>query len=61
MSDPWKYTQFLTNVLVISVIAGAGFTIGCAAVCRLIKWAPVNITVNNHNHFDPPTGEENAA
>lgn len=37
--------------------SGALFAAGFAAACRWLEWAPVNITVNVHNHPTPRGGE----
>ena len=44
-------------VLVFVVGAGASFAFGFAVVCRLLKWAPINVIVNVNN---PPQHDVDA-
>lgn len=46
MSEAFKLANLFLNTAVLALMAGLGFTLGCAIVCRLMSWAPVNITVN---------------
>lgn len=59
MSDAMKLLNLFLNAAVISFIAGAAFTFGCALVCRAMKWAPVNTTINLYG--PAANSEENAA
>lgn len=29
-------------------LSGAWFTLGCVVICRLCKWAPINLVVHVH-------------
>lgn len=31
--------------------SGAFFALGIVGVCRWLKWAPINITINNYTHL----------
>lgn len=58
MSDDLaKFLNLWVGVGILSLVAGAMFTLGCATVCRLLSWAPINITVNNHT-FQPKGDDE---
>lgn len=37
---------FIFRVALLCLMCGAAATLGIAAVCRWLKWSPVNITVN---------------
>lgn len=45
------FKEFLTLALAFTAVVGAGmaFTFGVFIVCKVLKWAPVNLTVNIHN------------
>jgi hypothetical protein len=52
-----EFAQAILFIFRVSVLVGmcaATATFAIAFVCRQMKWAPINITVNNHNHFDGP-------
>jgi len=38
----------ILTTLGLAVTAGVGVTLGMMVVCRLLKWSPVNITINNY-------------
>lgn len=59
--DMAKFLNLWVGVGILSLVAGAMFTLGCAAVCRLLSWAPINITVNNHTTAAPKADDEVAA
>jgi len=44
----------LVGALFLVGAAGASLTLGVAVVCRLMKWSPINITVNVYK----PDGED---
>lgn len=35
--------------------SGLFFTLGIACACRLLGWAPINVTVNNHTTLSSPS------
>lgn len=37
------------GILVFVCGAGAAFGVGFSIACKLLKWAPVNVTLNIHN------------
>lgn len=43
------------NLAALFAMSGALFAIGFIGVCRWLKWAPVNITINHHF---PSSGSE---
>lgn len=59
MSEAFKLANLFLNTAVLGLMAGLGFTLGCAIVCRLMSWAPVNTTVVIHR--SAANSEENAA
>lgn len=59
MIEAFKLANLFLNTAVLALMSGIGFTLGCAIVCRLMSWAPVNITVNNVS--TAANSEENAA
>lgn len=36
----------IVNLFMVVGLCGAIFGVGFAGVCRLLKWSPVNVTVN---------------
>jgi hypothetical protein len=59
--DLAKFLNLWVGVGILSLVGGAMFTLGCATVCRLLSWAPINITVNNHTTARPKGDDEVAA
>lgn len=55
-----KFLNLWIGVGILSLVGGAMFTLGCATVCRLLSWAPINITVNNHT-FAARKGDDEVA
>ncbi len=60
-ADLAKFLNLWVGVGILSLVSGAMFTLGCATVCRLLSWAPINITVNNHTTAAPKGDDEVAA
>jgi hypothetical protein len=46
----------LANLCASLFVAGASFSLGLMFVCKLFKWAPVNITIK-HADFYPEAKE----
>jgi UPF0716 family protein affecting phage T7 exclusion len=36
-------------------LCAASAALGAALVCRWLKWAPINITINVNNYGEPPS------
>jgi hypothetical protein len=53
---PAQALLILSGTMVVAGCVGAAFTLGVAAVCRLLKWAPVNVS-HNTNIFKAPSEE----
>ncbi len=41
--------NFMVVAMSLSMLCGAGFTIGVRTICWLADWAPVNVHVHVHN------------
>ena len=41
----------LANLLITIVLCGAAMGAGFAGICKLLGWAPVNMTVNITNKY----------
>lgn len=50
MAEPASALMFLIGLVFTVCCCMAGI----AAVCKWIGWAPVNLTVNIHNHYPDP-------
>lgn len=59
--DITKILNLLLNAALLSFVAGAAFTFGCALVCRAMAWAPVNTTINVISTVPPANSEVSAA
>lgn len=56
MSDVLQQIWAGTKLIILFGGSGMWFAFGVAAVCRWLKWAPINITVNvNQNPSPTPT------
>jgi len=42
-----------------AMVVGGSLIFGIATVCRWIGWAPVNLNVHIHNHFDAQGSDAN--
>lgn len=49
MSDPIQAILVLAGACFVAMSIGGSFVFGVASVCRWMKWAPVNTTVNIYN------------
>ena len=47
MDDTLKAIAFLLKIASLSFTLSAAFTLGAAAVCRWLEWAPINITIKS--------------
>lgn len=43
MDELWNGVRFVASLGSAALFIGAGFTFGCALVCRAMEWSPVNI------------------
>ncbi len=48
----------LAALCLAAFFAAASVTAGIASVCRILKWAPVNLTINSNVYRDPPSDSE---
>jgi hypothetical protein len=52
MSDAIHAILILTGAAFSMMVCGAALTFGVGSVCRWMKWAPINMTVNINNYGD---------
>jgi len=52
MEDVFRAILCLIGLCFTVGCSAAAFAIGWAVVGRWLEWAPINMTVNIHNHYD---------
>jgi hypothetical protein len=52
--SPFRGLILTFGMICSAFLVGAAFTYGCAIVCRRLKWAPMNVTVNITNKVEKP-------